>query len=134
MIKKGKIKLYVDISEFLNVELVGAQDVFDDDNEDMRIRRLKNVPFIAYLEGSYFGDQDVIVPKATYFERDASAIASMESHFFVLSRDVLMQLKPVFKAELREIEDLSSRRRNKHYKLIQNLKKKVIKLQNQHPK
>jgi hypothetical protein len=41
-IKQGKIKLYVDV----NINDPDADDSY-------------NLPFIAYVEGSYFGDSDI---------------------------------------------------------------------------
>ena len=41
-IKQGKIKLYVDIN-----------------NNDPYAFDCNNLPFIAYVEGSYFGDSDI---------------------------------------------------------------------------
>ena len=80
------------------------------------------------MEGSYFGDVDIFVENTTNFERDSTAIASMESHFFVLSREVIMQLKTIFKKEFEEMEDLSKKRTKKHAKLIKELAKKVLKI------
>jgi high-affinity Fe2+/Pb2+ permease len=80
------------------------------------------------VEGSYFGDVDIFIANTTNFERDSTAIATMESHFFVLAREVINQLKVIFKKEFEEMEELSHKRKRKHAKLIKELAKKVLKV------
>ena len=73
-IKKGRIKLYVDVNENDN----DAQEPL-------------NIAFIAYVEGSYFGDSDIFVQDENK-GRDSTAVADTECHLLVLSRKELMQL------------------------------------------
>jgi len=56
-ILKGRVKLYVDLNEGKGP--------------------LLNVPFIVYVESSYFGDSDVLASTSTE-GRDATAIAETE--------------------------------------------------------
>jgi hypothetical protein len=90
-------------------------------DQDESIREPKNIPFIAYVEGSYFGDTEIFSQNVGNFERDSTAITALESHFFVLSRDVVFQLKEIFEKEFEEMEDLAQRRRKRHSKLIKEL-------------
>ena len=77
------------------------------------------------MEGSYFGDTDIFIEETTHLERDSTAIAIQESHFFLLSRFSIVELKKIYISEIVEMEELAKRRRAKHKRLIQNLKKKV---------
>ena len=57
MIKLGKVKLNVDINDFLSEE---NQNIFRiDAQEEGLITEARNMPFVAYCEGSYFGDSDI---------------------------------------------------------------------------
>jgi hypothetical protein len=88
-IKQGKIKLHVDIKYFINEDL---EEAIDSDNDDEELNGPKNISFIAYVEGSHFGDVD-IVGKDRFFTRDSTAIATCESHFFVLTRQAIQNIK-----------------------------------------
>lgn len=119
-IKIGKVKLHIDIA----LELDSYKDHDDDkqleSNENDALNEFHtpiNIPFIAYLEGSYFGDSDIFVQSSAQM-RDSTAIASMESHFFLISREILEELKLQFKKEIIDIEEISLRRRAKHKRLI----------------
>lgn len=59
------------------------------------------------------------------FERDSTAIASMESHFFVLKREVIMTFKTNYKKEYIEMEQLAMKRRTKHRRILKELTHKV---------
>lgn len=79
LIKGGKIKLQVDIYEFIN-EQEEEQEIFADlDGEEPNKTQLNThlVPFIAYIEGSYFGDTDIF-QKGHHLERDSTAKADQE--------------------------------------------------------
>lgn len=59
--------------------------------EEKKANETINIPFISYVEGSYFGDSDIFLPDTTRFERDSTAIcARQESQFFVLAREVIV--------------------------------------------
>lgn len=62
----------------------------------------RNMPFVAYCEGSYFGDSDIFV-KSNHLERDSTAIACQECHLFVLSREFIFQLKKTHEVEIVEM-------------------------------
>jgi len=97
-----------------------------DDAEANSKHELHNVPFIAYLEGSYFGDVDILVNENVInFDRDSTAIAAEESHFFLLSRQSIYELKKNFSKEIIEMEDLASIRRAKHKRLIKSVQEKI---------
>jgi len=89
---------------------------------------VRNIPFIGYIEGAYFGDTDIFINDVQHFERDSTAMAAIESHFFVLAREVIENLKLVFHKELKEMEDLAQLRRRKHKRLIMELARKVLKI------
>ena len=97
MIKQGSVKLNVDVSDYIYNETGDiSQSRNSEDSEDLDGRDssyhgiLKlSFPFVMYLEGSYFGDSDVLVPDVRRFERDATAVAVTECHFFVISREIL---------------------------------------------
>jgi len=95
------------------------EENFDVDDADIENKhKLYNIPFIAYLEGSYFGDVDILVDSTTHLDRDSTGIAAEESHFFLLSRQSITELKKVFSKEIIEMEDLAKVRRAKHKRLI----------------
>ena len=59
MIQQGKIKLNVDINDFLAVDhqtIFRKQEAVD---EGVQVTEPRNMPFVAYCEGSYFGDSDI---------------------------------------------------------------------------
>ena len=84
----------MDINDFIEES---SNEIFaTENNEDgVKVREARNVPFIAYTEGSYFGDADIFI-NGHHFERDSTAITEQECHFFVLSREVLISLKRSF--------------------------------------
>jgi len=82
------------------------------------------VPFIAYIEGSYFGDTDIF-QKGHHLERDSTAKADQECHFFVVSREIIFNLANTFEAEINEMKKLALKRQRKHQNLIEKLRKKV---------
>jgi len=96
MIKNGKVKLNVDISDFIIEENKSAflQDYIsgnqeeDEEGKSVGYQDL-SFPFIQYVEGSYFGDCDLLIPGLRVFERDSTAVAWNEVHLFVLSRDII---------------------------------------------
>jgi len=46
-------------------------------------------PFIHYIQGSYFGDVDILCP-GKVFERDSTAVADSEVNLFVLQRHIIV--------------------------------------------
>ena len=79
--------------------------------------RVKNIPFIAYLEGSYFGDSDFLNDMSSeHNSRDGTAITEKESNFFILSKESIQKHKLTFREEMQEMEEISLRRKKKHRK------------------
>lgn len=106
MIKNGKIKLKVDISDFLIDEdasiflsTVNNEDLHDDEHNNLQFNRDLIFPFIIYVEGSYFGDSDILKQKKPYL-RDSTAVVEEISSLFVLSREFLMSLRRSFGREI----------------------------------
>jgi hypothetical protein len=92
MIQTGYVKLMVDIGEFiLSVNSEAALWRSPDQDNTSSVLEEMNLPFIRYVEGSYFGDVDVLFEATPVrgFERDSTAIAQEECHFFMLSREVI---------------------------------------------
>ena len=105
-IKQGKIKLHIDINYFDAGE--EDEDFEELENSDAELDK-QNIPFIAYVEGSHFGDVDIFCKEGSLI-RDSTAITTNESHFFVLSRESIIQLRRMFKTEIQEMEDLAKKR------------------------
>ena len=82
-------------------------------------------PFIQYLEGSYFGDADVLIPGLKHFERDSTAVAQCEVNLFVLSRGIIVVLRQTFGREIAQMEELAQMRKRWHTKLINQLGEKA---------
>jgi len=141
LIKEGTIKLNIDISDFIlegdpEIYMTQHQKEDEEDEEDQR----KNIfdlcfPFIKYIEGSYFGDVDILVPGLKFFERDSTAVAASEVNLFVLSRDIIMNvLKRTYAKEIKQMEQLAKRRKACHKVLMDRLAKKVRTIQSQKKK
>jgi hypothetical protein len=99
--------------------------------------RVRNIPFISYLEGSYFGDSDFLPDFGNDPRyRDGSAITERESNFFILSKESIQKHRISFKAEMQEMEELSKKRHKKHLHQIKTLAAKVnlIKKEHEHEK
>lgn len=103
------------------------KEVGDNTEEDLT-KNTRNIPFIGYIEGAYFGDVDIFRENVSHYERDSTAMAAIESHFFVLAREVIENLKTIFRKEFKEMEDLSKSRRRKHKRLVRELARKVLKI------
>jgi len=106
MIKNGKIKLKVDISDFLIDEdasifmsTINNDEEHEDEHSNHRFNRNLIFPFIIYVEGSYFGDSDILKQKKPYV-RDSTAVVEDISSLFVLSREFLMSLRRSFGREI----------------------------------
>ena len=127
MIKSGKIKLNIDINDFLAED---NQNIFrtDGPDEGVHVTEARNMPFVAYCEGSYFGDSDIFV-KSNHLERDSTAIACQECHLFVLSREFIFTLKKTHEVEISEMQELAKKRRAKHVFLIKQLARKISAIQ-----
>ena len=72
-----------------------------------------NQPFIAYVEGSYFGDSDIYASDETK-GRDSTAIADSEVHLLVLMRKDLMQLAEEFEELGKEMKKIALERKANH--------------------
>jgi len=130
-LKSGKIKLHVDISEFFDEPVTFTKQTNDflvkEDTALLEFGwRVRNIPFIAYLEGSYLGDSDFLNEMhSEHNYRDGTAITERESNFFILSKESIQKHKLNFRAEMQEMEEISARRRKKHRNLIATLSAKV---------
>lgn len=116
MIKIGRVKLHVNISDFLtqdNHSMV-LQSEHEDQNDEEQLSKHMIFPFIQYLEGSYFGDSDSLVSGAKILERDATAVADEKCQFFVVQRDFILSLKRLFGKEIKGMEQLARKRRHRH--------------------
>lgn len=95
--------------------------------------RVKNIPFIAYLEGSYFGDSDFLNDMSSeHNSRDGTAITEKESNFFILSKESIQKHKLTFREEMQEMDEISLRRKKKHRNLITTLAAKVNLIKKEH--
>lgn len=81
-IQQGKIKLNVDVSQFL----VEEEQIISE--KDFGIQ----LPFLLYSVGSYFGDVDVFNESFAGTYRDSTAVSDAESKFFVLQRDSIVKM------------------------------------------
>ena len=135
MIKQGTIKLSVDIFDFLLEDNTSMLTTKNEEDEDGQQPLFKNLifPFIKYIEGSYFGDNDILVPGLRFFERDSTATASVECQFFVLQREFLMRLRRTFGREILQMEEQAKRRKFNHKNLIQTLGKKAQMIMKEKP-
>lgn len=94
------MKLYVDVSE----------------NETDASEPL-NIAFIAYVEGSYFGDSDIFFQDENK-GRDSTAVSDTECHLLVLSRKDLMSLADDFEDMSNEMREIAKERKGNHEELI----------------
>jgi len=60
------------------------------------IDKTYNIPFNMYVEGSYFGDSDVLADKQNQ-ERDGTALVDAKSVIFVITRKDLLSVLKHFK-------------------------------------
>lgn len=104
-ILKGKVKLMYDILEG-------------------KIEQPFNVPFNMYVEGSYFGDSDVLGDLENE-GRDGTALVDAESNLFVITRKELMEvlnMKQFKKTIASEMMTIARERRIHHKNAIEELK------------
>ena len=102
-ILKGKVKLVYDLTE-------GEVD------------KPYHIPFNMYVEGSYFGDSDVLADK-TNDGRDGTAIVDSESSILVITRkDLLSVLKHFKDTYFKEMHFIAKERRQHHKAAIEELK------------
>ena len=88
-----------------------------------------NTPFNMYVEGSYFGDSDVLGDLENE-GRDGTAIVDAESNLFIITRKSLIEVlnKKQFKHTIaQEMKQIARERRIHHKNAIEELK-----LSNQH--
>lgn len=65
-----------------------------------------NIAFIAYVEGSYFGDSDIFFQDENK-GRDSTAIADNECHLLVLSRKDLIAMSEDFEEMSKEMKKIA---------------------------
>lgn len=105
---KGKVKLMYDLTD-------GETDV------------PYLIPFNMYVEGSYFGDSDVLAD-TTNEGRDGTALVDSKSVIYVIVRKDLLQVLKMFKhSYYREMRIIAKERRIHHKSAIDELK-----MQNMH--
>ena len=110
-IKQGKIKLYYD----LNLNEPDLMESF-------------NLPFIAYVEGSYFGDSDIFIQDESNAGRDGTAMADSEVHLLVLGKKDLNAIMEEFEEMAKEMKQIAKERKANHEKLIENIKSEFKKV------
>ena len=76
-----------------------------------------NVPINLHVEGSYFGDNDVLLNQGRD-GRDSSAIADVECQLLVISKGQLLDLLRKFPAVKKEMKLVAAKRRAHHQKQI----------------
>jgi len=103
-IMKGRVKFYCDVSE-----------------EDLQSI---NVPFILYVEGSCFGDSDVLLNHGKD-GRDSTAIADEEAQLFYITKKELDKILKEFELVKREMTKVAQNRRDNHQMLIEQAIKKA---------
>ena len=111
-IKQGKIKLYYD----LNLNKAELMESF-------------NLPFIAYVQGSYFGDSDIFFQDEGNGGRDGTAMADSEVHLLVLGKKDLNAIMEEFEEMAKEMKQIAKERKANHEKLIENIKGELKKVQ-----
>ena len=81
-----------------------------------------HIPFNMYVEGSYFGDSDVLADK-TNDGRDGTALVDAESVVFVITRKDLLSVMKQFKDTFaKEMNFIAKERRLHHKAAIDELK------------
>ena len=100
---KGRVKIYYDVSEG-----------FGDPNLH---------PFNLYVEGSYFGDSDILVNEGKD-GRDGTAMADLVSHLLVLVRKEFIVLLEKHETVAVEMKEVAEARKKHHIKSIEEIKKK----------
>ena len=96
-ILKGRIKLYYDYND--------------------GIGEVENIPFIAYKEGSYFGDTDVLVGQKE--GRDGTAESENETNVLVINKKKLLEILAKHEDEYERMLHVAHERRNNHLEMIQ---------------
>jgi len=105
-----------------------------EEGEEEQSGRVRNIPFISYLEGSYFGDNDIMLDLTRDdLYRDGTAVTEMECQFLILSKDAILKHKAIFSKEIGEIEALAKKRSEKHKNLIESIVTKVNLVRKDHP-
>ena len=94
-----------------------------------------NFPFIQYLEGSYFGDSEILRRDSRHnARRTSTAIASEVCQLFLLLKDNLMKLRKTFPLAIQDMQNLAAKRSQKHQNLFKKLSKKVNFIEQQRQK
>jgi hypothetical protein len=97
---------------------------------DSEIPQSFNIPFNMYIEGSYFGDSDVLTQDREVDGRDGTALVDAQSVIYVICRrDLLHVLKQFKNSFYKEMDFIASERFLHHRAAIEELK-----LQNSHIK
>lgn len=76
-----------------------------------------NLPFIAYVEGSYFGDSDIFYQDESK-GRDGTATADSEVHLLVLNKKDLYMLIEEHEDFGFQMKAIARKRREYHEELI----------------
>ncbi|CDW89105.1 cation channel family protein [Stylonychia lemnae] len=106
-IQLGRVKLCYDISEGENSQPI-------------------NIPFNMYVEGSYFGDLEILLKKCRRQGRDGTAIVDSECHLLVIGSKELKAILKYFPDIQIQMENTANIRRKRHQKQIQEAKKKYL--------
>jgi hypothetical protein len=79
-----------------------------------------NLPFIAYVEGSYFGDSDIFFQEESS-GRDGTAMADSEVQLLVLGKKDMNAIMEEFEELTKEMMQIAKERKDNHEKLIENI-------------
>ena len=106
-ISKGRVKLFVDIN-------LGKLDT------------PINVPFNMYVQGSYFGELEILDTAYKDSGRDGTAIVDSECHLLVIGHKDLKQILKKFKDVARQMKRTAKKRGIHHMQMIEEAKKKTM--------
>ena len=136
MIKEGRIKLHVDVTSFLlefdDGLIRQATLAKQKSKKDVALDpEILNFPFIDYIQGSYFGDSDILFPGKKFFERDSTAVSdSNECSLYVIQKTVINRLRNNFEQQILKMDELAHKRRKRHAELIADLSGKIKRIHN----
>ncbi|CDW85707.1 UNKNOWN [Stylonychia lemnae] len=104
-IQQGRVKLCYNVSE-------------DDDFPF-------NIPFNMYVQGSYFGDLEILVRIYREIGRDSTAIVDSECHLFVIGSKELRQILKMFQDIAIQMKKTAKKRGLHHQEMIKMAKLKA---------
>ena len=96
---RGRVKFYVDL------------------NQDVLGKEPANVPIHLHVEGSYFGDSDVLINRGKD-GRESTAVAETECDLEVINRQNMMKVLRKFPEIKNEMKEVAKRRRANHWKNV----------------